>query len=218
MEARLNVLSTVEVGKRVSHGVDRAEPFAAQRAVALQWPDASEVSLRGGARVAIRSIRHGDLELERRFVAGLSPRTRYLSLFSSRELTPGELETWTDIDPMRRLALVAVVPDGDEEQQLGVARCARDGEEPTNWDFAVVVTDAWQRRGLGEALLLHLMQCAEGVGVETLSSLTLSTNQAMLSLARRLGFKARREPGDATVTRIERRLGPAWPLRSALSQ
>ena len=169
-------------------------------------PGATRARLRDDTWVTLRPISRDDLELERRFVAGLSPHTRYQSLLSGRELMPDELEGWTRTDPARRLALIAVVPDGDDELQLGVARCAFDDEAPTRWDFAIVVADAWQGRGLGEALLLRLMEVADEAGVETLSSLTLSENHRMVSLARRLGFTARREPGDATVTRLERRL------------
>jgi acetyltransferase len=190
----------------IARALDRSTALTAPSVFASAHADATEARLGDGTQVQIRPIRRTDLELERRFMAGLSLHTRYLSLLSGRELMPGELENWTDTDPTRRLALIALATDGDEAQQLGVARCALDDEVPTRWDFAVVVADAWQRRGLGEALLRRLMEYADEAGVETLSSLTLSENHRMVSLARRLGFTTRREPGDATVTRIERRL------------
>ena len=92
------------------------------------------------------------------------------------------------------------------EQQLGVARCALDDEVPTRWDFAVVIGDAWQGQGLGEALLRCLIQRAREAGVPELSSVALAENRRMLTLARRLGFTVRHEPGGAGVMRIERRL------------
>ncbi|MGZ5158019.1 MAG: N-acetyltransferase family protein, partial [Caldimonas sp.] len=159
-----------------------------------------------GTPVRMRPIRRSDLELERRFVTGLSLRTRYLRLLSGRQPMPGELERWVDIDPAREIAIIAVAGDGDTEQQLGVARCALDAEDPTRWDFAIVVGDAWQGQGLGEALLRRLMRRADEAGVAALSGVTLSENQRMLSLARKLGFTTRREAGDATLMRIERRL------------
>jgi acetyltransferase len=102
-----------------------------------------------------------------------------------------------------------VTTENGTEQQIGVARCILDDEDPTRWDFAIVVGDAWQGKGIGETLLRLLIQCAEESGVPALSSVTSSENQHMLSLARRLGFTARREPGGASVMRIERRLR-AW--------
>jgi len=170
------------------------------------WAPADDVVLRDGTPVRMRPIRRTDLELERRFVNALSSRTRYLRLLSARTLLPGELERWTDIDPAREIAWVAVTGEGDGERELGVARCIRDDANPAIWDFAIVIGDAWQHLGLGRALLGRLMACAARAGVERLSSVTLSENHAMLSLARRLGFSTRREPLDATLTRVERRL------------
>ncbi|HEV8212131.1 MAG TPA: GNAT family N-acetyltransferase [Vicinamibacterales bacterium] len=146
-----------------------------------------------------------DLDLERRFVAGLSARTGYQRLLSGRSPTPGELERWTDVDQTREIALVAVRGEGDGEQLLGVARCVVDQDEPSRWDFAIVLADAWQGKGLGKILLQHLIQCADERGVPVLSSIVLAENHRMLALARALGFTVRREPGGATVVRIERR-------------
>ena len=117
-----------------------------------------EAWLADGTPVSIRSIRRGDLELQRRFASGLSSRTRYLRLLSGRQLQPGELERWTDIDPTREIALVAVVAEGDSEQEIAVARCAFDDGDPVRWDFAIVVGDAWQGQGIGEALLRRLLE------------------------------------------------------------
>ena len=164
-------------------------------------------TLRDGREVVIRPIRPSDLELERRFVTGLSLRTRYLRLLSGRDLLPGELERWTDLDPAREIAIIAVARDGAAEQQVGVARCAVDDDAPARWDFGIVVADAWQGLGLGEVLLGHLIERAEAAGIAALSSVTLPENDRMLALARRFGFAVRRERGDATLMRVERRLG-----------
>jgi len=169
-------------------------------------------TLRDGSRVEIRPIRPSDLELERRFVRGLSLRTRYLRLLSGRELLPGELERWIDIDPTREIAIIAVTRDGGAEQQVGVARCALDADASPRWDFAIVVADAWQGIGLGERLLACLIERAEAAGIACLSSVTLAENHRMLALARRLGFHAQREAGDATLMRVELRLGASLDM------
>ena len=165
--------------------------------------------LRDGTPVQIRPIARSDLELERRFVEGLSARTGYERLLSGRQPTSAELERWTDVDPAREIALIAVAMVDDSEQELGVARCALDEEVPTRWDFAIVVADRWQGQGLGKILLQGLIRQADESGVAALSSITLSVNHKMIALARSLGFTIRREPGGATVVRIERRLPTA---------
>ena len=70
----------------------------------------------------------------------------------------------------------------------------------------MVVTDAWQRRGLGVLLLERLVTDAAAAGVRNLGGITLATNTPMIRLARRLGFTVSTEPGDWTVKRVTRRL------------
>jgi acetyltransferase len=119
---------------------------------------------------------------------------------------PGELERWTDVDPCCEIALIALVTDDGREEEVGVARCVVEDRAEGRWDFAIVIADDWQRRGLGEALLRRLMQAATAAGVMILSGITLAENRGMLALARKLGFSVRREDGDATVYRLELRL------------
>lgn len=173
-------------------------------------PEIDRVWLRDGTPAYIRPVQPADLELERRFVHGLSRETAYQRLMSGRNLLPGELERWTDIDHSREIALIAIATVHGVEQQLGVARCVRNDADPRVCDFAIVIGDEWQHHGLGRALLRGLMRSATEAGVEVFSGITLSTNHPMLALARKLGFRAFREPGDATVTRIEMRLASVY--------
>ena len=157
--------------------------------------------LRDGAPVTIRPIRAADMRLERRFVMGLSPATRYQRLLSGRRLLPGELKRLTDIDYEREMALVALAMVDGVEEQLGVARYVRDASiAPRACDFAVVVADRWQGHGLGEKLLRSLLGAAVQDELDVVAGITLSTNVPMLTLARKLGFQARREHGNASVT------------------
>jgi acetyltransferase len=156
----------------------------------------------------IRPIRPSDLELERRFVYGLSARSRYLRLLSGRPLMPGELERWTNVDPCCEIALIAVASTEGVDEEIGVARCAVEDREQGRWDFAIVVADEWQRRGVGEALLRRLLRAAAAAGVATMSGVTLSENHGMVALARKLGFSVHLEDGDATLTRLELPLRP----------
>lgn len=171
-------------------------------------PAAPLLWLRDATPVRIRAVRADDLERERSFCDGLSPQTRYLRLMSGRGLLPGELERWTAIDPLREIALVAVAARDGRDEQLGVARCVRDADDPTACDFAIVVADRVQHQGLGEALLRTLMRAAADAGIARFAGITLSENRGMLALARRLGLRIRRDAGDATVTRLEADLAP----------
>ena len=167
--------------------------------------------LRDGSALTIRPIHAADRRLELDFLVGLSAQTRYQRLLSGRQLLPGELKRLTDIDYAHEMALVALATVDGRLRQIGVARYVRDAGDERGADFAIVVADDRQRRGLGELLLRSLLRAARADGVAVLGGITLSNNVAMLALAKKLGCSARREPGNASVTdlRLEIETQPA---------
>jgi acetyltransferase len=164
------------------------------------------IHLDDGSSGTIRPICRRDLLRERSFVAALSPQTLYQRFMSARRLQPGDLRRLTDIDYERELALVAIATSDGSEQIRGVARYVRDEREPDHAEFAIVVGDRWQARGLGERLLGRLVQAASAGNIAVLTGITLSNNRRMVALARKLGFEAWRQEGDATVTELRLRV------------
>ena len=161
--------------------------------------------LRNGSVLTIRAIRSDDYARETAFVRALSSGTGYRRLLSARQLTAEDLRRFVQIDASRELALVAVSGAHPGSIQVGVARCARIEEGP-DFDFAIVVADAWQHLGVGSELLRRLLEVSTAAGVARLAGLTLATNEPMLALARRCGFALRRDPQDATVVQLTRDL------------
>jgi len=155
-----------------------------------------------GAVVTIRPIRPADFELEREFVNALSPLTGYQRLMSTRTPSFEELRRFTDVDPSREVALIATTELGGRERQVGVARYVKDEVRPGEAEFAIVLSDAWQRRGLGRALLAALIKEARREHLRRLVGTTLSENEGMLRLARRLGFSVALNPESALVTDV----------------
>ena len=159
-----------------------------------------------GTAIVIRPIHPGDDAIERAFISGLSADSRYNRLLSGRKLTPAELRHLTRIDYEREMAFVAVAANGGQARLLGVARYVRDAGRGA--EFALVVADAWQRKGVGTLLLDRLVRHAYALGIERLHGITLATNQAMQNLGRKLGFAQKRDPHDATVRYAETALAP----------
>jgi acetyltransferase len=137
----------------------------------------------------------------RQFVGTLSSDTGYRRLLSPRTPTDDELRRWTDIDTSRECALVAVTIGGDEPRIAAVARYVHEADGDA--DFAIVVHDAWQGRGVGRQLLTRLIAAARLDGVRRLTGITLAENRAMLSLARALGFRLSRSSGIETRLVVE---------------
>ena len=154
-----------------------------------------------GTVVTIRPIRPADLALEVEFASRLSFRSRYQRLMSARTPSLEELRRFTDIDPEREQALIASVRAGRRERQVGVVRYVREAA-PERAEIAIVLADDWQGRGLGTRLLLDLIAAAREAGVRYLTGTALSTNEAVLALGRKLGFRLAADGRSATVTHL----------------
>lgn len=150
--------------------------------------------------IRLRPIRAEDFALEKAFVDELSPATGYQRFMSTRRLSTDEIRRLTDIDREREAALIATTTVDGRERQIGVARYVKVSESEA--EFAIVLADAWQRRGLGAKLLATLISTARYRGVRRLVGTTFSENSGMLALARRLDFTLARHPDTATVTTL----------------
>jgi acetyltransferase len=160
----------------------------------------SEIALRGGTRIPVRPMRPEDAELERRFVAALSERSRFQRFMQHLpQLPPKMLERFTQLDYDRELALVAQDPASREFVAVGRYAPNADGRTA---EFALTVADAWQGKGLGRAMLELLCAAARDAGYEALFGHILEGNHDMLDLARRLGFEEISRDGDTVTTRL----------------
>jgi acetyltransferase len=144
----------------------------------------------------LRPIRPEDSATEQRFFAGLSDRSRYQRFMQYvRELSPQMLSRFTQLDYDRELALVAIPPGNEGEEFAAVGRYAPNLDGRTA-EFALVVGDAWQGRGLGRALLERLVRAAREAGYTALYGHILGANREMLELAERLGFAVDSRAGE----------------------
>ncbi|MDO8893430.1 bifunctional acetate--CoA ligase family protein/GNAT family N-acetyltransferase [Nitrosomonas sp.] len=144
--------------------------------------------LADGSNITIRPIRPEDAEIEQAFVRGLSEEARYFRfMFSVQELSQAMLLRFTQIDYSREMALIAVTFEQDKEIELGVARFAI-SPEGESCEFALVIADAMQGKGLGQKLMTALMDAARAKGLKVMAGEVLKTNTNMLKLMNRLGF------------------------------
>ncbi|HLO35793.1 MAG TPA: GNAT family N-acetyltransferase, partial [Candidatus Deferrimicrobium sp.] len=124
-----------------------------------------------GVGFRLRPIRPEDEPLVVEFHRSLSPRTvylRYLRRFGLDARTAHErLIRICFLDYDRELALVAErVRDDGRHEIAGIGRLSKDITTGTG-EFAVLVTDAWQGRGIGTELLRRIVEVAraEGLGL-----------------------------------------------------
>jgi acetyltransferase len=157
---------------------------------------ASDVKLGDGTPLHVRPIRPEDAELERAFVHGLSEQSRYFRFFYQlHELTPAMLARFTQIDYDREMALIAVDESDGAPAIVGVARYIV--IEDRQWaEFAIVIADAWQGRGVARVLMMRLVECAKARGLKRLEGAVLRSNPRMLKFTSDFGSTARDDPND----------------------
>ena len=129
----------------------------------------------------------------------LSAETKYFRFMNTmRELPPAMVVRLTQIDYDREMAFVATITDDGVEVEIGVCRYAvnPDGE---SCEFAVVVADDWQHRGLARRLMGILIETARNRGLVYMNGVFLSNNERMLRFVQNLGFVLSNDPDDSTV-------------------
>jgi acetyltransferase len=164
----------------------------------------SNWQLADGSAITIRPIRPEDAEIEQAFVRGLSEVSRYMRfMFSVQELSQNMLVRFTQIDYSREMALIAITNEDDHEIELGVARFATN-PDGKSCEFALVIADAMQGKGLGQKLMIALMDAARGKGLKIMSGEVLKNNASMLKLMARLGFATEDFAEDVNIKRVSK--------------
>ncbi|MFM9967226.1 MAG: GNAT family N-acetyltransferase, partial [Burkholderiales bacterium] len=192
LDARVVLRAGALPGKPYSHLAIHPYPIALLR----------QIQLADGTSLTVRPIRPEDARMEFEFVSGLSEASRYYRFMSSlRELSPTMLARFTQIDYDRDMALVVVLGEAAAARQIGVARYAGN-PDGRSCEFAIVLADAWQGKGLGRKLLGLLIEAARGRGLMTMEGLVLHDNRGMLALCEKLGFATVENPGDSGVCKV----------------
>ncbi len=163
-------------------------------------------SLPDGTRIVIRPIRPEDRKIEREFVHNLSEEAKYFRFFSAlNELTERMLTHFTEVDYDHEMALIAAITENGLEVEIGVARYVINPDDKS-CEFAIVVADAWQHRGIGRTLMICLMQAALSRGLQVMEGFVLAANHKMLALMSALGFTIGPAESDATLKQVSRNL------------
>lgn len=136
------------------------------------------------APLAVRPVDLVDVADLARMFERCSPESIYFRFFSPLPQVPTALLCrLADVDHCRSDALVAL-HDG-EIVAMASYDAGPDGE-PGEAEIAVVVADAWHRRGIGLRLTRDLAELARDRGYRTFFARALPNNRAALGLIRKL--------------------------------
>jgi acetyltransferase len=204
--------------------VDENDIFAVDARIVVEFPKPStdpyhhlaihpypahlvtNIQLNDGTDIVIRPIRPEDAEIEAKFVRELSREAKYFRFMNTlQELSPEMLVRFTQIDYHNDMALIAVTTSDAGEEQIGVARYTTNLDK-TSCEFALVVSDKWQSKGIAHHLMTNLMEIARDRDLERMEGQVLSNNYRMLELVESLNFRIRNDPDDTAVKQVEAQL------------
>jgi len=158
--------------------------------------------MKDGTQVTIRPIRPEDEPLMVRFHQTLSERSVYMRYFQVTQLSTRvaheRLVRICFIDYDREMALVAErnAVEASGREILGVGRLSKlHGRNDA--EFAILVSDLYQRRGLGAELMRRLIHIARDEKLERLTGNILPENREMQEMARKAGFQLKMDPDQS---------------------
>lgn len=155
----------------------------------------TDAVLSDGGAVHVRPITPDDADRLADLHGRLSDRTIYYRFFSPRpRLSPREIQRFTTVDHIDRVALVAMLDD----HFIAVARYDR-LPGTSEAEVAFVVADEHQGRGVGALLLEHLAAAARERGITRFFAETLSDNRAMQGVFKSAGWESKSKWADGVV-------------------
>jgi acetyltransferase len=157
-----------------------------------------------GTPLTIRPIRPEDEPLLARMHEQLSEETvrrRYFSAISfGRRVEHERLSRVCFNDYDRELALVAEHHDRQKgvHEIVAVGRLSKMPHEDAG-EYAVLVADAWQNKGLGTKLLSSIINVAKAEKLRRLYAIMLPGNTSMQRVSEKLGFRISQKANDEDV-------------------
>lgn len=159
-----------------------------------------EATLRDGTPITLRPIRPEDEPMWLELLGSCSKesiyhRFRYDFYFDSHEVA----SQFCFIDYDREIAIVAEHEKEDGNKELiGVGRLIADPDVEI-MEYAVLITDKWQKKELGLTLTSYCLEIAKARDIKKLAAETTRDNKPMISVFRKLNFKIRFNE-DTTVS------------------
>lgn len=144
----------------------------------------------GPVDVHFRLIRPDDADRIKELFYGLSEESIYFRFLTPlKSLRRQTLQDFYNVDQASDISVVAVVKSGDDseiETIIGAGRYLLN-RSTNEAEFALLVKDEYQNRGIGTYLLNHLMRIAKSKGVDAFIAYVHPQNQPMIRFIHKTG-------------------------------
>lgn len=158
--------------------------------------------LTDGTEVLLRPIRPEDEPLEHEMLSTLSEealRGRFFQVI--KKITHEMLIRFCNIDYDREMAIVAELREEETKRIIGIGRLIIEPDGNSS-EFAVVVHDDFQGKGLGYKLVDMLIGVAQDKRVGEVTGSVLTDNTSMLRVCETLGFTTTHQPDGVSKVRL----------------
>jgi acetyltransferase len=159
------------------------------------------ITLKDGQHALLRPIKPEDENMWLEMFKTFSEETVRFRFFRIIKDTPHEVRTrYCNIDYDREIGIVAEMQEKGKKRLVGVARLIVDPSRVDEAEFALVVTDEWQRQGLGSEFLDYLIEIAKDKNLVKINGVVLKDNYPMIALCREKKFRfSEGDPGEYKV-------------------
>ena len=97
-------------------------------------------------------------------------------------------DRYCNIDYDREIGIVAEIEEEGKKRFIGVTRIILEPGKSSTAEFALVVSDRWQRQGLGSEFLDYTFDIARDKKVKKVYGIVLKDNLPMINLCREKSF------------------------------
>jgi len=155
--------------------------------------------LKNGTTVILRPIKPEDEPMWMDMLANCSRESIYQRFHYFFQWAYHEVAVrYCFIDYDREIAIVAELNENGVRKLLGVGRLVGDPDLHT-MEYAVLVTDAWQDKGLGSLLTDYCIEIAEHWGVKKIVAQTTTDNPRMIAVFQKRHFSIEIDPSSSLV-------------------
>ncbi|MFO8128666.1 MAG: bifunctional acetate--CoA ligase family protein/GNAT family N-acetyltransferase [Bacteroidales bacterium] len=148
-----------------------------------------DTKLEDGTKIRLRPIKPEDEPLWLELLGSCSKESIYSRFRYNFHYDSHEVATqFCYIDYSREIAIVAEVEEEGRKKLVGVGRLIADPDHETV-EYAILITDAWQKRELGTLLTKYCLEIAKAWDLKRMVAETTKDNQPMISVFKKLDFK-----------------------------
>ncbi|NQV23746.1 MAG: bifunctional acetate--CoA ligase family protein/GNAT family N-acetyltransferase [Rhodopirellula sp.] len=157
--------------------------------------------LNDGTSVRLRPIKPEDEPMWHTLLASCSEESIRFRFFHLIRQTTHEMATrYCFIDYDREMAIVAEVEIDGHRVLVGVGRLVADADH-TNAEYAILVTDDWQNKGVGNLLTDYCLEICQSWGIDRVVAETDPENRRMIHMFQKRGFEVHHDRDVVSVSR-----------------